>query len=96
MAVRTVLVPWIRHVVERGSHGISGSSAPEVAGTVVAFEAHSKDNGPAEKSRVRRAVRVMAHFAALDPDRRVFECEWAPLIGMTLDARLFVAEALIH
>jgi hypothetical protein len=96
VAVGAVLIPWIRHVVEPRRQGIACARTPEISGTVMAFETQGKHDWPAEKPRIRRAVRVMAHLAAFHPNGRVFERKGATLIAMALNASLFVSEGLIH
>src|SRR5690348_642253 len=95
VTVRAVLIPWIGHIVSPRKHRNSSASAPESTGSVVAFETHREYHWPSEKPCVSRAMREMAHFAAFDAHRRVFEREWSALVGMALQTRFFVSERLV-
>ena len=96
VAVRAVLIAWIRHIVELGRHELSSSGTTEITGPVMAFEAHGEHDRSPEEARIRGAVRVMTHLTAFHPDRWVFECKGAAFIVMALDAGFFVSEGLIH
>ena len=62
----------------------------------MAFETEGKDNWTAEEARVGRAVRRMAHFAAFDANRWMFECERATFIEMAFETGFLVFERLIY
>lgn len=95
VTVCAVLISRISHIVSCRKPGIAGSRAPEITDTVVAFEAKGENNRSAEKARISRAVREVAHFAAFHTDRRMFEHKWAAFIGMALQAGLFILECLV-
>src|ERR1700722_7220256 len=74
-------------------HTVVGSA--EGSGTVMAFETYGEDRGPLQHLRVGRAVRHVAGFASVDAHRGVLVNKRAALVGMALEARLFVAFLLI-
>ncbi len=94
VAVCTVLVSRVRHVVTGRQGRDTGSAAAEIAGAVMAFQAKREHDWPAKQSRVRRTVRRMAHFTPLDTYRRVFERKRSAFVGMALQAGLLVSKRL--
>lgn len=96
MTIRAVLIARVGHVVSRRKHRNSRSRAAKVTRSVVALQAESKNNRPAQKPGIGRAVRRMAHFASLDADRRMFKGKRAAFVGVTLQTCFFICQPLIH
>ena len=95
MAHGAVPIPWVGHVVGRSLRRDAAARAAESLSAVVAFETDSEQYRSFEKPGVGRAVREVARFASVDPDSGMFEEERPALVGVALQAWLFVGERLI-
>ena len=73
----------------------AGFSRAESPGAVVALEAERENHRPPQQFRVRRAMRIVAGFAALHAHAGVFEDERPALIDVALEAGLLVIERLL-
>jgi hypothetical protein len=62
----------------------------------MAFKTQRENHRPAEKTAVRGTVGLMAYFAAADTHGGMLEDEWSSLIGMALQAGLFVRENVLY
>ncbi len=62
---------------------------------VVAFQAERKDDGSIKEPGVGRAMGGVATVAAIDAEGGVFKQEWAALVGVALDAGLFVGLGML-
>jgi len=94
MAVRTILITRIDHVVSLRETGYTRTGSAEGACAVVTFEAHGENNRSAQQLGVGRAVRVVTHFATFDSNWRVFECKRSALIRVAVEARFLVSQCL--
>jgi hypothetical protein len=94
MAVGAVLIARVQHVVGWRKGWDSCSASSEVTRAIVTLEAHREHNRPSQQSRVWRAVRIVAHLAALDTYRWVLECKRAALICVTFETGFLVGKHL--
>ena len=95
VTVGAVLKSRRAQVVKRNRNRISASRAAESGRAIMAFQAHGKDNWPAQQPGVRRPVRVVANFAAFHAHRRMLENEWPTLFGVTLDTSFLIPQHLL-
>ena len=65
-------------------------------GAVMTFQTHGEYYRPAQQPGVRRAVRIMADFAAFDANRRVLINERTAFFCVAFDASLLIALYLFH
>lgn len=95
VTICAVLVSRVGHIVGSRKHWHACAGTPEITRAVMAFEAKRKNNWSAQKPGIHRAVRVVAHLAPLNPNRRVLECKWTAFIDVALQTSFFICKCLM-
>ena len=96
MARSAVLIPWIRHVVTTRLRRNALGGASESWRPVVTFQAQRESRGPLQQARIGGTMRNMASFATVHTSRSVLKHKRPTLVGVALQAGLFVVQPLIH
>lgn len=96
MAIRAVPISRVGHVMPRGRDRISCLLESKRQCAVVAFQAEREGDRTLQQPRIGGAVRIVAGFTALYAHWRMLERKWAALFRVAFQARLLVAERLLH
>jgi hypothetical protein len=97
VALRAILEKRIGHVMGRPRLGLDAIRlTPQIAGAIVTFQAHRKNDWPCQHPGIGGAVRNMAGEAPIHADRGMLENKRPTFIGMTVDARFFVSLGMLH
>ena len=97
VALRAVLKNRTGHVMGRRRLDLDAVRlTPQVAGAIMAFQAHRKYNRPRQHPGIGGAVRNVAGEAPIHTNRGMLKNKRPAFVGMTVDARFFVGLGLLH
>lgn len=89
---RAIAKARVGHVMDTSRNRIAHFFQTKFSSAVVALQAERKGNGPAEQTRIRRAVRVMTNLAAFDTNGWMLERKWPAFFGVALEAGFFASQ----
>jgi hypothetical protein len=96
VALRAVLENRTGHVMRRPRLGLDAVRlTPQVAGAIVAFQAHRKYHRPRQHPGIGGAVRNVAGEAPIHADRGMLKKKRPAFVAMTVDARFFVGLGML-
>ena len=97
VALRAVLKNRTGHVMGLPRLGLDAIRlTPQVAGAVMAFQAHRKYHRPRQHSGIRGAVRNVAGETPIHANRGMLKKKRPAFVAMTVDARFFVCLRMLY